>query len=41
LMRSAAFPARGGVPSVDLRRVRHRGSMPDKRAFVRTRPGNF
>ena len=39
LMRAAALPTSGAVPAMDVRRVRHRGSMPDKRAFVWTRPG--
>jgi len=39
LMRAAALPARSAIPSVDLRRVRHRGSMADKRAFVRDARG--
>ena len=40
LMRSAALPASSAVPAMDVRRVRHRGSMPDKRAFARdARPG--
>jgi hypothetical protein len=34
LMRSAAAPARGAVPAINFRTIRHRGSMPDKRAFV-------
>jgi hypothetical protein len=38
LMRPAALPASGAVPAMNVRRVRHRGSIPDKRAFVLTRP---
>jgi hypothetical protein len=41
LVTTAALPARGAVPAVDFRTVRHRGSMPDKRALVRTRSRNF
>src|SRR5262245_61175078 len=35
LMCSAALPARGAIPAMNFRTLRHRGSMPDKRAFVR------
>src|SRR5262247_2948378 len=35
LMCSAALPARGAIPAMNFRTMRHRGSMPDKRAFVR------
>ena len=34
LMRSAASPARGAIPAMNFRTMRHRGSMPNKRAFV-------
>src|SRR5262245_59908578 len=34
-MCSAALPARGAIPAMNFRTMRHRGSMPDKRAFVR------
>src|SRR5262245_45424019 len=35
LMPPAAAPARGAIPAIDFRTIRHRGSMPDKRTFVR------
>jgi hypothetical protein len=39
LMRPAALPASSAVPTVDIRTMRHRGSMPDKRVFVRDARG--
>jgi hypothetical protein len=35
LMCSAALPARGAIPAMNFRTMRHQGSMSDKRAFVR------
>jgi RES domain-containing protein len=42
LMRSAACPAGGAVPAMDVRRVRHRGKHARQtRVRARTRPGIF